>query len=111
MVNIAIEVGLAALAAYAFVEGIWLDIRRERDRAWRERHRLAGSGPYEPTHDIPRDVDLAVAIADHLRLVYRPLVEAAQRARLIDAINHAFRISLRAAAILARALDQEGSTT
>lgn len=99
MVNIAIEVGLAALAAYAFVEGIWLDIRRERDRAWRERHRLAGSGPYEPTHDIPRDVDLPLAIADHLRLRYAPLVGIG------IAVNRAWReVGLAAAAALARAL-------
>lgn len=63
------EIGLAAAIATTLTTTVRYDLRRWR----RDRHRRRGTGPYAPTHDLPRDVDLVLAIADHLRLKYRPL--------------------------------------
>ena len=96
--TIAIEIVLAAAAATAITE-IVLDLGRIHRRAEREKHRSNGTGPYEPTHDIPRDVDMTLAIADHLRLRYAPIIGIGL------AVNKAWRdLGLAAAAATARAL-------
>jgi hypothetical protein len=88
---IASAIAVAAVAA-AFALDAWQLRHRRRARA---RQRAVGAGPYKPTHDFPRDVDLALAIADHLRLKFGPIV------RLGLAINEAMRVSLRAATLVA----------
>lgn len=103
--DILIETAIAAAVATIVTELV-VDLGRIRRTAAREEHRANGTGPYAPTHDLPRDVDLALEIADHLRLKYREVVE------LGTAINRAWReAGLRAATLLASALQPREETT
>lgn len=86
-----------AIAVVSITAALALDGRQRRRRlAARQEMREAGSGPYGPLHEVPRNVDLAIAIAEHLRLKYRPIIYAWQ------AVDDALRVSLRAATLLAR---------
>jgi hypothetical protein len=98
------EYGIAVAAdAAAIVTLGWFELRARRRRrrdAARAATRDAG---------IPRDVDLALAIADHLRLKYRPLFT--RNRALLEATNEAMRVSLRAAAAIAKLLNYPPTET